>query len=40
MFGYADKTLYHIYTSKQKFEKLVDLLLPLTNSKKIELCFN
>ena len=32
MFGYEDKTPYHIYTSKQNFEKHVDLLL-LSNFK-------
>ena len=33
VFGYENKTSYHIYTSKQTFEKLVNLLLSL-NSKK------
>ena len=27
MFGYEDKTAYHVYTPKQAFEKKVDLLL-------------
>ena len=29
VFGYEDKTPYHIYTSKQTFEMHVDLLLLL-----------